>query len=105
MDLMRSLRHFLSNSLRLGGRDHSQYLITPNGEPGAAGATAGANGNVHHHRGANGTSSSPSGSNEQWKPAEIGPVKRDELVRAYLERHKDSDYGFQVISSDEISHV
>ena len=43
MDLVRSLRHFLSNGLRLpgSGRDHSQYLITPNGEPGV---------NNGHHR-------------------------------------------------------
>ena len=33
---------------------------------------------------------------EKWKPAEIGPVNKDDLVSAYLERHKDSDYGFQV---------
>ena len=80
MDLMRSLRHFISNTLR-GGRDHSQYLITPNGEPNATRTTT-----------CNGASAS---NKEDWKPADIPAIKSSDLVAAYLERHKDSDYGFQ----------
>lgn len=57
MNLRRSFRH-LCTTLR--GRDHSQYLITP-----------------------------------EVPKAEIGAIPKDGLVKAYLERHKDSDYGFQ----------
>lgn len=28
------------------------------------------------------------------KPTDIGPIHRDELLSAYVERHKDTDYGF-----------
>ena len=87
---MRSLRHFLSNNLRLGGRDHSQYLITPNGEPLHNGGQHRQNG---HPAAANGHSATdgrvgPNANGEKWRPADIGPVKRDGLVPAYLERHK-----------------
>eukprot|EP00094_Tigriopus_californicus_P001276 TCALIF_01236-PA protein Name:"Similar to Ptp69D Tyrosine-protein phosphatase 69D (Drosophila melanogaster)" AED:0.07 eAED:0.07 QI:0/0.91/0.84/0.92/1/1/13/255/1330 len=57
MSLRRSFRHLYTT---IRGRDHSQYLITP----------------------------------EVPKP-EIGPIHKNDLVSAYLERHKDSDYGFQ----------
>eukprot|EP00095_Tigriopus_kingsejongensis_P005144 maker-scaffold100_size373717-snap-gene-2.51 protein:Tk05144 transcript:maker-scaffold100_size373717-snap-gene-2.51-mRNA-1 annotation:"receptor-type tyrosine-protein phosphatase alpha" len=57
MSLRRSFRHLYTT---LRGRDHSQYLITP----------------------------------EAPKP-EVGPIRRNDLVPAYLDRHKDSDYGFQ----------
>lgn len=58
MNLRRSFRHLCST---LRGRDHSQYLITP----------------------------------EAPRAAEIAPIAREALVKEYLERHKDSDYGFQ----------
>ena len=35
------------------------------------------------------------GKPEAPKAAEIGPISRDGLVQEYLDRHKDSDYGFQ----------
>lgn len=28
------------------------------------------------------------------KPADIGPINRDDLSQAYIQRHKDTDYGF-----------
>jgi len=92
MDLMRSLRHFISNTLRIGGRDHSQYLITPNGEPNASGRNGGGAGSAtgvgkRHHNNATGE--------EEWKPAPLPAIPAQDLVSAYLERHKDSDYGFQ----------
>lgn len=58
MTLRRSLRHLCAT---LRGRDHSQYLITPDNPP----------------------------------KREIGPIPKDNMVNEYLERHKDSDYGFQ----------
>lgn len=30
----------------------------------------------------------------QTKPADFGPIHRDELSQAYVQRHKDTDYGF-----------
>lgn len=30
------------------------------------------------------------------KPVDTKPISKDDLVAAYLERHRDSDYGFQV---------
>ena len=79
MDLRRSFRHFVA-TLR-GGRDHSQYLITPNGEPNGPGKSNG------HGPGHN--------TNAAKKLADLPPMKPEDLVPAYLERHKDSDYGFQ----------
>ena len=29
------------------------------------------------------------------KPVDTKPIDKDDLVAAYLERHRDSDYGFQ----------
>ena len=81
MDLRRSFRHLVA-TLR-GGRDHSQYLITPNGEP--------ANG-IKHAGGGHGSGHNP---NAAKKLADLPPMKPEDLVPAYLERHKDSDYGFQ----------
>jgi protein-tyrosine phosphatase len=80
MDLRRSFRHFVA-TLR-GGRDHSQYLITPNGEPNGV-----KNSNGGHGPGNN--------ANAAKKLADLPPMKPEDLVPAYLERHKDSDYGFQ----------
>ena len=80
MDLRRSFRHFVA-TLR-GGRDHSQYLITPNGEPNGI-----KNSNGGHGIGPN--------TNAAKKLADLPPMKPEDLVPAYLERHKDSDYGFQ----------
>ena len=80
MDLRRSFRHFVA-TLR-GGRDHSQYLITPNGEPNGI-----KNSNGGHGIGQN--------TNAAKKLADLPPMKPEDLVPAYLERHKDSDYGFQ----------
>ena len=57
MSLRRSIRHLYST---LRGRDHSQYLITP-----------------------------------EVPKADISPIGKDDLVPAFLDRHKDSDYGFQ----------
>ena len=34
-------------------------------------------------------------SNTIRKPVDTKPINRDDLVAAYLERHRDSDYGFQ----------
>ncbi len=78
MDLRRSLRHLCTTLRR--GRDHSQYLITPrDGEP------------------VNMTKSSVKGSTHggHKKPFEMPAIDKADLVQAYLERHKDSDYGFQ----------
>ena len=80
MDLRRSFRHLVA-TLR-GGRDHSQYLITPNGEPNGMKSSNGVVGSGHN-------------SNAAKKLADLPPMKPDDLVPAYLERHKDSDYGFQ----------
>ena len=80
MDLRRSFRHLVA-TLR-GGRDHSQYLITPNGEPNGI-----KNSNGGHGIGQN--------TNAAKKLADLPPMKPEDLVPAYLERHKDSDYGFQ----------
>ena len=34
------------------------------------------------------------------KPVDTKPISKDDLVAAYLERHRDSDYGFQVCFHD-----
>ena len=34
-------------------------------------------------------------SNTIRKPVDTKPIDKDDLVAAYLERHRDSDYGFQ----------
>lgn len=70
MDLRKSLRHFCNTIFR-NSRD-SQYLITPGNEIG----------NV-------------SKGGVPKKPAEMPPIAKGDLVAAYLERHRDSDYGFQ----------
>ncbi len=76
MDLRRSLRHLCTTLRR--GRDHSQYLITPrDGEP------------------VNLTKSNGSAGTGHKKPVDLPSLEKSELVQAYLERHKDSDYGFQ----------
>jgi hypothetical protein len=81
MDLRRSLRHLCATLRR--GRDHSQYLITPrDGEPVNLMKSS-----------ANGHGASSSG---HKKPVDLPSLDKSELVEAYLERHKDSDYGFQV---------
>jgi hypothetical protein len=78
MDLRRSLRHLCATLRR--GRDHSQYLITPrDGEP------------VHMTK----SSANGSAGGGHRKPVDLPPLDKSDLVQAYLERHKDSDYGFQ----------
>lgn len=47
----------------------------------------GRNGNPHHHRHLLGTNSA--------KPPVLPPISKEDLVKAYQEKHKDSDYGFQ----------
>ena len=78
MDLRRSLRHLCATLRR--GRDHSQYLITPRDGDHVNMTKSAANG---------------SASSGHKKPVDMPPLDKSDLVQAYLERHKDSDYGFQ----------
>ncbi len=73
------MRNFLPfhtrSTIFRGGRD-AQYLITPGNEMG---------GNI-----------AKSGSNQGLKkPVDLKPIGKGDLVAAYLERHRDSDFGFQ----------
>ena len=60
------------------GKRDSQYLIQGNGDMGNV-AKSGSSGAIRN------------------KPVDTKPISKDDLVAAYLERHRDSDYGFQVI--------
>ena len=72
-DMRKSFTHFCNTIFR--GKRDSQYLIQGNGDMG----------NV-----------TKSGSSSTIrKPVDTKPILKDDLVAAYLERHRDSDYGFQ----------
>ena len=74
------------------GKRDSQYLI-PGGGPGNHLANGGG---VSAGSGGMGNNVSKSGSSSALRKAvDTKPIGKDDLVAAYCERHRDSDYGFQ----------
>lgn len=77
-----SFLYLFCSTIFRGKRD-SQYLIGP-----------GSNGGVNNGEMGN-IAKSGSSSALRSKPIDTKPIGKDDLVAAYVERHRDSDFGFQ----------
>ena len=81
MNMRRSLRHFCSTLRTGGGARNGAAMTGVNGGPGGSDPSQ--------------YLISPDGTGIGGAKADVAPIDRDDLVGEYMERHKDSDYGFQ----------